>query len=194
MEPVRGEAAKFYKTRRSDVWMSGMNVYPAPYGFYNDTGERARVPFKEFQRLVDEGKVTRTVGLHLTPTFGDDDFGDDDTGEFCDANGNPAISKTVTIGPTSTVGVGKEDYKYNLHPEGHYLEGVRRFFPGLRLSDIELNQAGIRAKLKNHYDHYDFVIERDPCFPNLVNLVGIDSPGLTASLAIADYVVNELLK
>jgi len=58
------------------------------------------------------------------------------------------------------------------------------------LEDIGLHQAGIRAKLK---DYYDFIIERDSEYPNFINLVGIDSPGLTASLAIAKY-VKELLR
>ncbi len=60
----------------------------------------------------------------------------------------------------------------------------------MKLEDISLHQAGIRAKLK---DYYDFVIEKDSKYPDFINLVGIDSPGLTASLAIAKY-VNELLK
>jgi len=35
----------------------------------------------------------------------------------------------------------------------------------------------------------DFVvIEKDPGYPDLINLVGIDSPGLTSSLAISKYV------
>ncbi|GAH85628.1 unnamed protein product, partial [marine sediment metagenome] len=78
---------------------------------------------------------------------------------------------------------------FKVKEENYYLDMVRSFFPGLKLEDISLHQAGIRARLK---DYYDFIIERDPEYTNLINLVGIDSPGLTASLAIARY-VSELL-
>ena len=68
--PVRGESAKFYKLRRSNISMSGMNIYPTPYGFYNSTGEKADVSLERFKQLLKEGVVTKTVGVHLTPTFG----------------------------------------------------------------------------------------------------------------------------
>jgi len=181
MDPVRGEAAKFYKTRRESTSMNGMNVYPAPHGFWNkgeeNAGEKADVAFEEFQRLLKAGKITKTVGVHLTPTL------DIEQGEYI-------IGKTVTMGPTSTVDIGKEDYSSNLHPEAHYFQRVKRFFPGLELADIELHQAGIRAKLK---DQYDFVVERDSKHPRCINVVGIDSPGLTSSLAIAKH-VGDLLR
>ncbi len=178
MDPVRGEAAKFYKTRRPELDMKGMNVYPAPYGFYNDTGKKAEVPFEEFKRLIKEGAVTKTVGVHLTPTF-----------DIVDREYD--IGKTVTLGPTSTVDIGREDYNTDLHPTEHYYNKVKNFFPNLRLEDIELHQAGIRAKLR---DHYDFVVERDSKHSNCINVLGIDSPGLTSSLAIAKYVGKLLEK
>jgi glycine/D-amino acid oxidase-like deaminating enzyme len=67
---------------------------------------------------------------------------------------------------------------------------VRPFFPNLKLEDLGLHQTGIRAKLK---DRYDFVIEKDPVFSNVINLVGMDSPALSASLAVAKYVKELLL-
>lgn len=172
IEGVRGESAKFYKTKREGIHMSGMNVYPAPYGYYNETGEKADVPFSTFKKLLEEGKVTRTVGVHLTPSF---DY----------INGEYLIGNTVTIGPAKTVGIGKEDYRNNLKTEDSYLPKVKHFFPYLKKEDIQLHQAGIAAALKGHQD---FVIEPDPKFPNCINLIGIDSPGLTSCLAIAEYV------
>lgn len=165
--PLRGEAAKFYKTKRPNLWMNGLNVYPTPYFFDNKTGER--IPKKHEDKVKDK---TLTVGVHLTPTFGDFD-------------GN--IGSTVTIGPALTTGVSKTNYSNNLHPESHYLEQVERFFSGLRLEDIELHQAGILAKTA---ETKDFVIEADKRHPNFYNLVSIDSPGLTSSLAIAKHVKN----
>jgi glycerol-3-phosphate dehydrogenase len=96
---------------------------------------------------------------------------------------------TVIMGPAYSGPDDREDYS-QVREENYYLDMVKPFFPGLKLEDISLHQAGIRAKLK---DYYDFVIERDRKYPDLVNLVGIDSPGLTSSLAIAGY-VNKLLE
>jgi L-2-hydroxyglutarate oxidase LhgO len=69
----------------------------------------------------------------------------------------------------------------------YYHSMINPFFPNIRLEDINLHQAGIRAKLAGHYD---FVIERDPVHKNLINLIGMDSPGLTSSLAIADHIAK----
>jgi L-2-hydroxyglutarate oxidase LhgO len=90
------------------------------------------------------------------------------------------------IGPAYSKPESRHDYK-PFRTEEYFLEKVLPFFPGLRLEDISLYQAGIRAKLK---DHYDFVIERDSNYPAFINLTGIDSPGLTSSPAIAKYVTK----
>jgi L-2-hydroxyglutarate oxidase LhgO len=155
--PVRGEAAKFYTSRRPDLAMRGMNVYPLP----------RRITTKE-------GKTMETLGVHLTPTL--------------DADGG--IASTVTIGPAIRAGVGKEDYGMGLHPPEYYWQQVRAFFPSLCVDDIELHQSGIQARCPGYPD---WIIEADPLAPALINLIGVDSPGLTASLAIANYVVDELL-
>lgn len=169
--PIRGEWAKFTKDCRPELSLSEMSVYPAPYGADNMTGERVRMPYAEYRRFLEQGRVTKSVGIHLSPTFGR-------------TGGEYVIGRTVIVGPTYVVGVDKEDYSAK-HPEPYYLDKVRSFFPGLRTEDLELHQTGIRAKLKGRSD---FVIERDAKHPNCINLAGIDSPGLTASLAIARYV------
>lgn len=176
VEGVRGEAAKFYRTKRENVWVSGMNIYPAPYGYFNDNGEKAGVSLDEFKDLEREGIVTKTVGVHLTPTF---DF----------MGGDYVVGDTITIGPAKTVEHGKEDYGSDLRDERYYLGRIKSFFPNLKLRDIQLHQAGIMAVPKGHKD---FIIERDPSYNNCINLIGIDSPGLTSSLAIADY-INSLI-
>lgn len=172
--PVRGEAAKFYRTRRPELAMSGMNVYPVPHGFYKTSAQRALVPYDEFERLLAAGEIVDTVGVHLTPTL-------DDKG---------AISKVVTVCPIVTAGRGKEDYGQGLRTPAEYLERVSGFFPSLRESDLELHQAGIQARLTSGLD---WVIEPDANEPRFLNLIGIDSPGLTGSLAIAKYVLDQFL-
>jgi hypothetical protein len=66
---------------------------------------------------------------------------------------------------------------------------VHPFFPNLKSEDISLHQTGIQAKLMNQFD---WVIEPDEKYPKCIQLIGIDSPGLTGCLAIGRY-VGELL-
>ncbi|MEK6969234.1 MAG: NAD(P)/FAD-dependent oxidoreductase [Nanoarchaeota archaeon] len=175
---ARGETAKFRKNKRPELELSGMNIYPAPYVTYNCNGEVAEVSLEKAKQLVSAGLATKTVGVHLTPTLGDYQ------GNYFDEAGNPIISDIVTIGPAKTASVSKEDYK-PLREECYYHEKVSGFFPGLRLEDIELYQTGNMANLKGSSE---WIIESDPTYPNCINLIGINSPGLTASLAIAKYV------
>jgi len=175
MDPVGGEWVKFYKSRREDIYMNGMNIYPVPFG-YLPGGEKLRVSFNEFQKQFKLGKVNKSTGVHLSPTL--------------EIKGNEfEIGDTVIVGPAYSEPGNREDYRQKREKE-YYLDMVMPFFPDLKLEDISLHQTGIRAKLK---DYYDFVIERDPEYPNALNLVGMDSPALTASLAVARY-VRELLE
>lgn len=172
MDPVKGESARFYKSARDNLSMNGLNIYPVPFGYLPD-GEKLQVGFNEFKKLFDEGKVYKSVGVHLTPTF--------------ELVGNEyVIGDTVTIGPAYSAPENREDYTATRGP-AYYNSMIKPFFSNIRLEDISLHQAGIRARLA---DHYDFVIERDPVYKNLINLIGIDSPGLTSSLSIADYIAK----
>ena len=174
IDPIKGEAAKFYKSSRTAISTNEMNIYPVPFG-YLPNGDHLDVPFKEFRKLYNECKVNKSVGAHLTSTLdikGSDYF----------------IGDTVTIGPAYSKPDGKEDYRPT-RDEKYFLSMVKQFFPNLELKDISLHQAGIRAKLKGYND---FVIEKDSKHSNFINLIEIDSPGLTSSLAIAKYVKQML--
>ncbi len=73
-----------------------------------------------------------------------------------------------------------------------FYTAVRKYWPGLRDGALQPDYAGIRPKLGGpDVAASDFVIEGPAMHgvPGLVNLFGIESPGLTASLAIADHVV-----
>jgi L-2-hydroxyglutarate oxidase LhgO len=172
IEPVKGESAKFYSLKREGINLSGLSIYPVPFG-YLPNGERLRVPFGQFLKLFKENKVTKSVGVHISPSF---DF----------SGGKYTAGNTFIVGPAYSKPQNKEDYR-PFRQLGYYLENVSSFFPGLKLNDLSMHQAGIRAKLK---DNYDFIIEKDKKFPGCINLAGIDSPGLTSSLAIAKLVKN----
>jgi L-2-hydroxyglutarate oxidase LhgO len=62
--------------------------------------------------------------------------------------------------------------------------------PELEAADLQLAYSGLRAKLvpPGHAGIADFVIERDANVPRAIQLIGIESPGLTSSLAIAEQV------
>ncbi|KAJ2781384.1 hypothetical protein H4R18_002914 [Coemansia javaensis] len=68
---------------------------------------------------------------------------------------------------------------------------IAEYLPGIRAADLVPDYAGIRPKLQPPGGAFrDFVVreESDAGFPGFVNLIGIESPGLTSSLAIAQLV------
>ncbi|MCX7984118.1 MAG: NAD(P)/FAD-dependent oxidoreductase [Bacteroidetes bacterium] len=73
----------------------------------------------------------------------------------------------------------------------YFAESIRRILPSITDDDIEPDMSGIRPKLQRKGEPpKDFVIihERERGLPGFVNLIGIESPGLTSSPAIARYV------
>ncbi len=96
----------------------------------------------------------------------------------------------VLLGPSAYY-VEAIDYTVDeIHKQCFY-NSARKFLPCVRLEDLSPESAGIRPKLQGPADDFrDFVIthEEKAGFPGLINLIGIESPGLTASLAIARLV------
>lgn len=73
---------------------------------------------------------------------------------------------------------------------------VRKYWPGLRDGALIAGYAGIRPKIQApHEAAKDFLVQgpAEHGVPGLVNLFGIESPGLTSSLAMGDY-VGEMLR
>jgi L-2-hydroxyglutarate oxidase LhgO len=74
-------------------------------------------------------------------------------------------------------------------------EATRRLIPAITAEDLTPDISGIRPKLQAPGEPArDFVIAEESArgLPGFVNLIGIDSPGLTSSPAIADYVATLL--
>ena len=72
-----------------------------------------------------------------------------------------------------------------------FADAARRLIPVINDAELSPDIAGIRPKLQGPGEPArDFVIreESDRGLPGLVSLIGIESPGLTASLAIAEHV------
>jgi L-2-hydroxyglutarate oxidase LhgO len=89
--------------------------------------------------------------------------------------------------------VDHEDYVVDPARAVSFYQTVRRFWPALPDGALQPDYAGIRPKLHGPGEHQgDFVIDSD-AMPNLVALFGIESPGLTSSMAIGEEVAVRLL-
>jgi L-2-hydroxyglutarate oxidase LhgO len=83
------------------------------------------------------------------------------------------------------------DYSVDVSLRHSFGEAARRILPGVRDEHLEPDTAGIRPKLQGPGDAFrDFVVAEEGArgLPGFVNLVGIDSPGLTAAPALAEEV------
>ncbi len=96
----------------------------------------------------------------------------------------------VLLGPSAYY-VEAIDYSVDETHKEYFYGSAKRFVPFVDLQDLTPESAGIRPKLQGPDEGFrDFVIadEEKAGFPGLINLIGIESPGLTAALAIARYV------
>ncbi len=87
------------------------------------------------------------------------------------------------------------DYRFDESRVAAFYSAIRRYYPDLPDGALRPGYTGIRPKLSGKgLPATDFAIQGPPQHgvPGLVNLFGIESPGLTASLAIAEYVYNLL--
>jgi len=106
------------------------------------------------------------------------------------------LGQGLKLGP-NTVYLKDKKINYKVDPKHKidFFNSAKQYFPFLELEDLRPDQAGIRPKLQGIGDAFrDFIIkeEKEKGYANFINLIGIESPGLTASLAIANY-VKELI-
>lgn len=88
------------------------------------------------------------------------------------------------------------DYTIDVNHKNEFYESAREYLPSLSLADIAPDMAGIRAKIqKPHQAFCDFIIknEKEAGCNGFINLIGIESPGLTSAIAIAQY-VSEIIR
>jgi L-2-hydroxyglutarate oxidase LhgO len=83
------------------------------------------------------------------------------------------------------------DYKLTASKQEAFYKSAKKFLPFLEFDDIAPEMAGIRPKIQKPGDPLrDFYImeESKRGYPGFINLIGMESPGLTSSISIAKYV------
>jgi glycerol-3-phosphate dehydrogenase len=114
------------------------------------------------------------LGIHLTPT----------------------IEGNILIGPSAEYIEDKEATNTTKNGINRLLEGAKSFLGDILKNACIQSYAGIRCKLvyESVKEQGDFVIEEDQNIKGFINLMGIESPGLSASPAIAKMAVNLIQK
>jgi L-2-hydroxyglutarate oxidase LhgO len=110
--------------------------------------------------------------------------------------GGLGVHITVDLGGQAKFGPDVEwidgiDYTVDPHRADKFYAAVRRYWPGLKDGALQPGYAGIRPKIvPPGAPAQDFTIQGPEAHgvPGIINLFGIESPGLTASLALADLV------
>ncbi len=100
----------------------------------------------------------------------------------------PTVEGTVLIGPTATSVDDKEDFSTTRKELEGILRSARTMVPSISENDVITSFAGLRPASGD-----DFYIDLSAAAPHLVQVAAIQSPGLTASPAIGEY-VKDLLK
>jgi L-2-hydroxyglutarate oxidase LhgO len=141
-------------------------VPPAYYAKGNYFTLSGRSPFS---RLIYPVPVPGGLGVHLT----------------IDLGGQARFGPDVEW-------IGAIDYTVDLARADSFYTAVRKYWPALRDGALQPGYAGIRPKIvPRGAPAQDFVVQGPQTHgvPGLINLFGIESPGLTAALALANYVV-----
>lgn len=104
----------------------------------------------------------------------------------------PDLYGGMRIGPHD-YWVDSIDYSVDISFQKFIYDSVKSFLPFLKQDELKPDTAGIHPKIQRQGEGMqDFIIrnEADKGLPNFINLVGIESPGLTSSPAIAKYITN----
>lgn len=137
-------------------------------------------------------------------------------GNYFSYTGKPAFSRLIYPAPRGDGGLGthvtldlagrmrfgpdiewieREDYRVNTQRADSFYASIRRYWPRLPDHSLQPDYAGIRPKLTGPGEPAaDFIIDgpEQHGHPGLVHLFGIESPGLTSSLSLAEEVVGRI--
>ena len=148
--------------------MPGIDVEACGYNIYYCKGQYFRMKqSKKFSiaHLVYPPATSTSLGIHITLD----------------------LSNGLRLGPDAKY-IPRIDYSLSEGDKRHFYESVKKFLPALQLDDLSPDTAGVRPKLQNEGEGFrDFVIvdEAKRGFPGFINCIGMESPGLTSCLEIA---------
>lgn len=98
----------------------------------------------------------------------------------------PTINGNIIFGGNSIFTKDINDFSTTQEGFSEVFQKGKKIVPGIENKEIITAFAGIRSTSESH----DFIIEFSDKLEGLVNLVGIDSPGLSSAPAITDYVID----
>lgn len=104
-----------------------------------------------------------------------------------------SLDGRARLGPNVAPTSGREDYDVDPGHLEEFYQAAVSYLPFIERGDLAPDMAGVRPKLRAQgTEVMDFVIrhETERGLPGLVNLVGLESPALTACLAIANHVAD----
>jgi L-2-hydroxyglutarate oxidase LhgO len=151
----------------------GLNAMHVPTAFFAKGNYFTLSGKSPFTRLIYPVPEAAGLGVHLTLDLGGQ----------------------AKFGPDVQWVDGPDDLEVSAEHEQSFYQEVRQYWPGLADGALLPGYAGIRPKISGPNDAAaDFCIQGPSVhgLEGLVNLFGIESPGLTSSLAIADAVVHAL--
>jgi L-2-hydroxyglutarate oxidase LhgO len=102
------------------------------------------------------------------------------------------LSNQLRIGPDA-VYISEESYHVDSNKTEQFAKAVQRYFPGLKPGLLQPSYSGIRPKLSGPGEpagDFVFQTEDEHKLKGLVQLFGMESPGLTASPAIAQHIIH----
>lgn len=155
--------------------MVGIDIEESGYKIYYNKGEYFRVSNEKAsftERMIYPTPRKYSLGVHTVKD----------------------LQGQLKLGPNAFY---VDELTYDVNP-GHKLdfyEYVKGFLPFIEIEDLSADTSGIRAKIQAPQEESkDFIItdEKDKGLPGFINLIGIESPGLTASLSLAKYIKGML--
>ena len=155
--------------------MVGIDIIKENYNLYYCKGQYFRLASnksKLINRLVYPVPCPKSGGLGIHTT--------------------PDLAGSIKLGPDDIYLNNRvKDYSVDENKKHDFFRSLVNFIPFLEETDLISDLSGIRPKLHPEGGKFrDFIIsdEADKKFPGFINLIGIESPGLTASIAIAKTV------
>lgn len=152
---------------------SGLDQQYIPEAYYYCKGSYFSYSGKSpFKHLIYPMPNSAGLGVHLTLDLGGQ----------------------IKFGPDVTW-FQEENYEVEYAQIESFYKAVRRYWPSLKNDTLHAAYAGIRPKLSGpHQPAADFILssKSQHGVAGLLNLFGIESPGLTAALAIAEEVTQQL--